>query len=42
MNKLFFEELEKVDALGAVTDFFSGAQPWVAMGLTAAVAIAFT
>lgn len=42
MHKLFFDELEKVESLGAVTDFFSGAQPWIAMGLTAAVAIAFT
>lgn len=42
MNNLFFEELEKVESLGAVSEFFGGAQPWIAMGLTAAVAIAFT
>lgn len=42
MKELFFEELETVESLGPVNDFFSGAQPWVAMGMTAAVAIAFT
>jgi len=42
MKQLFFEELEKIESLGDVSDFFSGAQPWIAMGLTAAVAIAFT
>lgn len=42
MNNLFFEELEKVDELGAVADFFSAAHPWIGMGMTAAVAIAFT
>lgn len=42
MKGLYFEELEKVESLGSVSEFFEGAQPWVAMGLTAAVAIAFT
>lgn len=42
MKDLFFEELEKIESLGDVSDFFSGAQPWIFTGLTAAITIAFT
>jgi ElaB/YqjD/DUF883 family membrane-anchored ribosome-binding protein len=38
--KLFFEELDRVEELGDVADFFAAAAPWCAMGLAAAVAIA--
>lgn len=40
MKNLFFEELEKVEEMGWLSDFGSGAAPWVAMGLAAAIAIA--
>lgn len=40
--KLFFEELEKMEEMGAVSDFFGAAAPWCAMGLAAAIGIACT
>lgn len=39
MKDLFFEELEKIESLGDVAEFFSGAAPWVAIGMAAAVGI---
>ena len=41
--KLFFEELDKVEELGAFADFCEAASPWVAIGTAVAVGIvAFT
>lgn len=37
--KLFFEELEKVEELGAVNDFVGAAAPWVLGGFTIALAL---
>lgn len=39
MEELFFEELEKVEELGAINDFAGAAQPWVLGGFTIAIAL---
>lgn len=39
--KLYFEELEQVEELGAIADFFGAAAPYVAAGI-AIMAIVYT
>ena len=39
MKHLFFEELEKMEELDAVSDFFGAAAPFVAIGLGIAIII---
>lgn len=39
MKHLFFEELEKMEELDAVSDFFGAAAPFVAIGLGVAIVI---
>ncbi len=39
MKNLFYEELEKVEELGVVSDFMGAAAPYIAMGIAVAVII---
>ncbi len=40
INDLYFEELEKIEELDAVSDFAGAAAPWVFGSITLAVALA--